>query len=456
VSAQAIPTSVDIVIVGAGVAGLAAMRALEDRGIRTCVVEARHRIGGRIFTEHDERLPHAIELGAEFIHGSAPELVKLVGEARLAPSVIEGNRWRMRGGRLTHADDFFDKLHVVMRLLKKTGEDESFAKFLARSPGGRGATEPRALALQFVEGFHAADARRISVKALADGGSPSEDPEEQRIMRIASGYDGVPAWLARGLDDRIITDTIVERVEWAKGSVAVSVRRSNRRAATIAARAAIVTAPLGVLLARQGEEGAIRFAPSLPIIEKTRARLVMGGVARVTLLFRERWWEEKINAAPKSASLDGLSFVYGEARDFPVCWTMHPAHLPAMVAWSGGPRVARLDGLPYEERAGRAVAAVAKNLGVTRRRLESLLEGSWTHDWGNDPFSRGAYSYPMVGGAHAAKELARPIEGTIWLAGEAADAEGRNGTVNGAIGSGRAAAESVARTINRSRGSHGR
>src|SRR6266550_6367254 len=71
-------TTVDVVIVGAGVAGLAAMRLLEDQGIRTHVLEARDRIGGRIFTVRDDRLPHAIELGAEFIHGSAEETVRIV------------------------------------------------------------------------------------------------------------------------------------------------------------------------------------------------------------------------------------------------------------------------------------------------------------------------------------------------------------------------------------------
>lgn len=444
---QAVPASVDVVIVGAGVAGLAAMRMLEDRGVRTCVVEARDRIGGRIFTVHDQRLPHGIELGAEFIHGSAPDLVEIAREARLVAYAIEGNRWRMRGGRLTRADDFWQKLHVVMRHLKADGQDESFAEFLARAPGGRGASEPRALALQFIEGFHAADARLISAKALADGGSPSEDAEEQRIMRIAGGYDGVPAWLAQGLDDRVITETVVERVEWESGSVAVSVRRQNRGTTTIHARAAIVTVPLGVLLAADGDEGGIRFSPSLPTIEKVRSRLTMGSVARVVILFRERWWEERLSAAPTDASFDAMSFMHGDAPDFPVCWTLHPAHLPAIVMWAGGPNAARLDGAPVEERVSRAIAALAKNFGVTKRRVESQLEDAWTHDWDTDPFSRGAYSYPMVGGSDAAKQLARPIENTLWLAGEAADVEGRNGTVHGAIGSGRAAAKSVARAI---------
>ena len=144
------PSEVDVVVVGAGVAGLAAMRLLEDRGIRTCVIEARERIGGRIFTVHDQRLPHGIELGAEFIHGSAPELVELLEEAKIVAYSIEGDRWRIRGKKLTHANDFWARIDTVMRHLESDGEDESFADFLARSPGGSKARDERTLAQQFV------------------------------------------------------------------------------------------------------------------------------------------------------------------------------------------------------------------------------------------------------------------------------------------------------------------
>jgi monoamine oxidase len=338
---------------------------------------------------------------------------------------------------------------MVMRHLKPEGPDESFAEFLSRAPGGRGAAAARALALQFVEGFHAADAGLISTKALADGGSPGEDPEEQRTMRIAEGYDGVPAWLARGLDDHILTGTTVESVQWEKGSVAISARGENGRALTTLARAVIVTAPLGVVLAPEGEEAAIRFSPRLPIVEKIRSRLTMGCVTRIVLLFRERWWTNKLMAAPRGASLDPTSFLYGGTDVFPVCWTLHPAHLSAIVCWGGGPKAARLAGLPHEDWVGLAVRALARNFGVTRRRVESQLEAAWMHDWDSDPYSRGAYSYSLVGGSKAAAQFARPVDETIWFAGEAADAEGRNGTVHGAIGSGRAAARSAARALAR-------
>ena len=437
---------VDVAIVGAGVAGLAALRSLSDAGLTANVLEARPRIGGRINTIHDDRLPHAIELGAEFIHGSAPELVEIAAQARLTPFVIEGDRWRPRDNQVTRLKDFWPAMHKVMRYLPEDGEDESFAEFLERKPGGRGAQQARTLSRQFVEAFHAAEPEKISAKALADGGAPSEDSEEQRLMRIPAGYDGVPHFLARGLESQIMTETVVESIEWERGRVSLAARGKSGRS-TVGARAAIVTAPLGVLLAPRGEAGTIDFRPAPAIIEKIRSKLTMGSVQKVVMVFRERWWTEKLRSLPKGVSLENFSFLHGDTRDYPVWWTLHPAHLPAIIGWAGGPSALRLAGKSDEEKRDRAIAALAKNLHVSRRRIESQLVELWTHDWDADPYARGAYSYPLVGAGTAFKDFARAVDGTLWFAGEAADAEGRNGTVTGAMGSGRAAAKSVVRAL---------
>ena len=435
----------DVAIVGAGVAGLEAMRVLEERGIRTLVLEARDRIGGRIDTVRDPRLPHPVEVGAEFVHGSAPELEEIAREARLLVYAVDGDRWRSRGGRLTRLDDFWERLQMVARRLDARKTDRSFAAFLDDAPGGRAGADARTLTRSFVEGFHAADTRRISVRALADGGIP-EDREEQRQLRIAEGYDRVPEWLARDFRDRIATQSVVERIEWARGGVELSVRRAGT-GATVGARAAIVTVPLGVLLARPGEPGAITFSPSLSILDRVGACLTMGSVVRVAMLFKERWWTERMRSLPRDESLESMSFLHGDAGDIPIWWTLYPVQSRVMIGWAGGPAAERLAGRSVDEIRDRAVAALAANLGVSRGRVERQLEACWTHDWQRDPFSRGAYSYALVGGSDAATQLARSVEGTLWFAGEAADPQGRNGTVHGAIASGRRAARSVLRVL---------
>ena len=374
-------------------------------------------------------------------------MVDIIREAQLLAYVVEGERWRSRGGRLTRFHDFWKDLHVVMRHLDARKADRSFADFLDDAPGGPSAADARSLAREFVEGFHGADADRISAKALADGGSPSEDAEEQRMMRIADGYDRVPQWLARDLGNRITTGAVVERIEWDRGAVELTVRGPAALSTRITARAAIITVPLGVLLASPEEPGAITFSPSLPVLDRIRSSLTMGGVVRVNVLFRERWWADRLRAAPRGASLESMSFLHGDSDDLPVWWSLHPVHASMMVGWAGGPTAQRFAGRSPSDMEGSAVRSLAANLGVSRQRVASQVEACWTHDWQHDPFSRGAYSYSLVGGADAATQLARSIKGTLWLAGEAADAEGRNGTVHGAIGSGRRAAQSVARSL---------
>lgn len=111
---------------------------------------------------------------------------------------------------------------------------------------------------------------------------------------------------------------------------------------------------------------------------------------------------------------------------------------------SGRPS-AELTGRKPEEIAGSAFRALAEQLGISRRRVESRAEGFWLHDWNADPLSRGAYSYARVGGSKAAKALSKPVEGTLFFAGEATDAEGRTGTVEGAIATGLRAAKQIGR-----------
>lgn len=429
---------VDVVVLGAGAAGIAAARALHDADVGVVVLEARERIGGRVFTQRDGRTPVPIELGAEFIHGATRTVDGLLRDAGLASIDVGGRRYAAGGRQLRAMDDFWDQLDRVMRRLERRPvRDRSFQDFLDTRPGGRRLARQRRLALQWVEGFHAADPRRISTHALADGGWPSDDIEEQRLGRVVDGYDRAIAWLAAPLADRIQLAAVVTRVKWAPGDVVVYVRHPDGRPRfAIEARAAIVAVPLGVLNAAPGELGAIEFVPALRQKQRALNRLATGSVVRVTLRLRERVW------APE---YDTLSFLHAADDDFPVWWTAYPVRVPVVTGWRGGPGARRLAQLPASELEARAVASLARRLQISRPRLQSLVEAVWTHDWEHDPFARGAYSYQMVGGADAPAALARPLRRTLFFAGEATDSDGGTGTVDGAIASGRRAAAQILR-----------
>ena len=425
----------DVIIIGAGASGLAAARALRERGVRVEILEARDRIGGRIFTHRDPRAPAPVELGAEFLHGSAPETMAIVRDAGLIAVDIPDSRWERRGRRRYPAKDFWSRLeHILGRMSASREPDRSFLEFLATAPGGRKFARDRALAREFVENFHAADPRRISERALAKGGSPHGDPAEQRTGRLVDGYDHVPGWLARKPHDAVRLRTVVTRIEWEPGAVQVDTSKGS-----YTAKAVVVTLPIGVLQARPGDVGAVSIHPALPRHEEALSLLSSGPVTRIVMLFREEFW--------KKGKLAEISFLQGPDPDVPAFWTLAPQRAPMLVAWAGGRRGAALALLSVEERRDRAIASAARQFGIPRTTLARLLVDFWTHNWEADPFSRGAYSYPMVGGSKAGEMLTRPAHGTIYFAGEATVREADSGTVHGAIRSGHRAATQVARHL---------
>ena len=175
--------------------------------------------------------------------------------------------------------------------------------------------------------------------------------------------------------------------------------------------------------------------PEIPALRAAARQLVMGHVARVCVVVKERFWEKKI---------EDLSFVHCPERPFNVWWTQNPLRAPLLVGWSGGPPALELT------RSGKvedvALLELARAFGIKRARLDSIVESIHTYQWSEDPNFRGAYSYSGVGGARAARTLARSFEDRIYLAGEATDS-GTSGTVEGALASGKRAAEKVLEVI---------
>ncbi|HTV03584.1 MAG TPA: FAD-dependent oxidoreductase, partial [Luteitalea sp.] len=241
----------DVIVIGAGAAGLAAAHALGAAGLRVLILEARARHGGRILTHRHPPNPRPIELGAEFLHGPAAETRALITQGGLRTVDVAGRRWQHSAAGLRPLDDFWQRLHRVMRYLPdSTRPDESFAQFLERAPGGRGAARDRRLARQFVEGFQAADPAVISSRSLAAGSDPSDAADDQALGRVLDGYDRVLDVLAQPLARRMRYRAVVEMVRWERGRVEVVARvGASRRARTYRAAALVITVPAAVLRA---------------------------------------------------------------------------------------------------------------------------------------------------------------------------------------------------------------
>jgi monoamine oxidase len=436
----------DVIVIGAGAAGLSAAAELADSGLSVILLEARDRIGGRIYTLNDLGQQFPIELGAEFVHGRPPEIMELLRQNKIPVGEVDGDNWCFQNGRLSSCD-FFSEVDEILQRMDDDGPDESFASFLRRCcPHASPAAKRHALS--YVAGFNAADPTQVSVHWLVRQMKAEEKIEGDRAFRARGGYQPFLELLQQRVANAEVSvrsNTIVRRVAWRPGSVSIEAV-GRERAVSLHADRVLVTVPLGVLQARPGERGAIEFSPALPK-EKLDAiaGMEMGKVCRIVLHFRERFWERTSPGGNRHKKLDRMSFLFSQDEWFPTWWTAMPDQFPIITGWAPWQSAAKLQADSVSV-ATRAMQTLGSLLGVETAEIERLLEIAYFHDWQADPFSRGAYSFVKSGSANAPDILGRPVKDTLFFAGEAADVTGNNGTVHGAIASARRAVAEITKT----------
>jgi monoamine oxidase len=383
------------------------------------VLEARERVGGRLLTVYPEGEETPVELGAEFVHGRPPELLALLHEAGLAYYETAGEQMRYEGGVLRRQGDEDGGFFSLLEELSETAEDETFDAFLAaRKPPAADARRAR----QYVEGFNAADASRIGTRGLARQQAAEDAIEGDRSARLSGGYAGLAAYLRGRVEAAggfVRVGMPVVSVAWSAGRVSVETARGER----FAGRTVVVALPLGVLQA-----GSVAFAPEPVAVMEAARKLAAGAVQRLVLRFRRQFWVE------------GMRFLFTADEMPSTWWTTWPHASGVLTGWVGGPRSLSVDAEGLLQSGLRSLERV---FSLAAGELDQELLGWHTHDWQRDPYSLGAYSYAPAGAAGAAAEMAMPVEGTLFFAGEHTDVTGHPGTVHGALRSGLRAAEQV-------------
>jgi monoamine oxidase len=397
-------------------AGLAAAHRLRQAGVSAWVLEARERIGGRVWTDRSRGV---VELGAEFIHGKKAGTWELIRQAGLAAAPWPSNNDEVphlyaHEAQILHNRDFDTRTQDLYHLVEQyEGPEQSVADFMASL------TPPDDLAARFALGMVAnienADVTRMSVQALG---------QDRRLysagwgddFHVADGYDSLATVLAQDLT--IHLNTPVTRIEWNEAGATLFL--SNRQ--TIRARRVVVTVPLSLLQA-----GIPDFSPALPVEKQQAIRaLVMGQVAKLALWFDRPFW-------PAFAYLhsDGL---------VPAWWPIYSDQGAVLMGYTGGPVALALVALGEDEAVKQGLAEVAALFGPVAE--ETFVKGRLV-DWSGDPWARGGYSYTPVGAGDARANLATPVAQTLFFAGEATLTNGHAATVHGAIESGRRAADEI-------------
>jgi monoamine oxidase len=419
----------DVVVIGGGLAGLAAAARLVEAGVGVTLLEGRDRLGGRVRTEPTAGKGRPLELGAEWI-GEEGDLHGLLAGA--GARLVESNGRQVRRVDGTWRD--LSELHSRSRRLVGRAErvvrgDRSLTSALDQCCADPHLDEQRTHLIRYVEGFHAAAPDRLSVRWLAE--VERNQPAEASGLRAVDGAGLAVELLRHALGGRcdLRLQTVAASVRWRPGRVEVT----TASGASFRGSAAVITVPLPLLDPPGDEPGALRLTPPLADKRAAARLLHMGAVVKVVLAFGRPFWREL-------AALEDVLFLHAYERPVPTWWMPADAGNPVLTGWAGGPYAERLAGTRPDALAELAVGSLAEALGAPAKDVGSLLEACHFHDWTADPLARGGYTYVGVGGSEAHRMLAAPVAGTLYFAGEATCGGGYNATMEGAFRSGRRAA----------------
>lgn len=437
----AIPTAAvrgdgaDVIVVGAGIAGLAAARDLHRAGLRVTVLEARDRVGGRVWT--DRTGPGApLDMGASWIHGVRGNPIAALAEefdvavARPtnydAATLYDAQGYELSDEQYDLIDELFETFPDLLRTARRR-----------RSNSGAGDTSLRVALDAYIadEELDAPTVRALAyvVNALvvqeyaSDAGDLSLFHFDQdRAFRgpdvtFPQGYDELAAGLAAGLDVR--RKHVVTRIGYDNGGVAISTDRGE-----FAARYAVITLPLGVL-----QSDTVAFQPALPA-SKSEAigRLGMGVLDKVYLRFADPFWAED--------GADWIGYVSAGTGEWSEWFNVHAfTGEPVLLAFNAGDFAREVERWSDEE-----VVAAAVDVLRTIYGDDIPAPLGWRISrWAQDPFARGSYSHIPPGATGSDYDaLAASVAGRLFFAGEATSRKYPS-TVHGAYLSGLRAAQEI-------------
>lgn len=421
-------TNTRVLVIGAGMAGLAAARMLHDQGFHVQVLEARDRLGGRIWTS--TKWPDMpLDLGASWIHGiDGNPLTELADDAkaeRLETRYDSSLTYDSDGDELSREkENRLDRLrkqfYKALRKAQDNDEDQSIREFVNAWSREIVADEESKRLLNFILSSEIEQEYSGSAERLSTHWFDSAQAFDGEDALFAKGFAVLVDFLAKDLTIR--KDSIVSRIDWHSDKVVVTANEKEYVADKV-----IVTLPLGVLKANK-----IEFEPRLPKpMTDAIAKLEMGTLNKCYLRFSEAFWPDDIDW------LEYIPTKHGEWTE----WVSFArvASQPILLGFHAGNRAREIETWSDQQIVDDAMRTLRIMFG---KEIPQPIDYQITR-WHSDPFSFGSYSFNSVGSRpNLRRRLATPISGKVFFAGEATD-EDYFGTVHGAYMSGLRAAKEV-------------
>lgn len=429
----------DVIIIGAGAAGLMAAKKLTDAGQKVCVLEARDRIGGRIYTLHNKAFEHPAEAGPEYIHGNLKVTIGLLKEAGMEYEETDGDMWQVINGKWKRELDFNGYQELLITRLKELNENISIAEFLDRYFAEEKYASLRGSLTSYIEGYYAGNIQQTSALAFFKEWSA----EDEQQYRPKSGYGKMIQYLAdKSIEGGALIQlsTVVKEIRWLKDQVEVI---DDTHHSYIASKV-IVTVPLGVWLAEEDSKGVITYSPVLTPKQEAAKQIGFGSAIKILLLFKEPFWEELSLEQQPEVDLKRTGFIITD-QQIPTWWTQLPQRSSLLTGWVAGLKALQLKDADNDTILQESLDALSAIFNISTACLQQKLLSSNIFNWTADPFTKGAYAFSTTGTEEARKILMQPVEGTLFFAGEAFYDGNEMGTVEAALTSGIRVAKEVSK-----------
>jgi monoamine oxidase len=428
----------DVLIIGAGAAGLMATYTLAKAGKKVTVLEARERCGGRIHTLYNELFFKQVELGAEFIHGDLPVTLQLLKEADIAYLPASGEMWQYKNGEFDNEGGFIEEWDLLMKKLLLLKHDISIEDFLKKEFADGKYDDLKKSVRRFVSGYDTADPEKASTFALRNEWL-GEDNEAQH--RVKDGYGVMIKYLEEAInntDGKIYLNSIAKEIQWESGNVKVT----TLDGAVYESAQIIIALPLGILQADENQKAAISFVPPIAEQQKAINDMGFGAIIKVLLEFDEAFWLDDKTHALAGKSLENMSFILS-SEEIPTWWTQVPQHSPVLTGWLGGPLAALKKDSSDEEILKQSLQSLSNIFKRPVEELKDRLTAFYIANWTKDAFTLGSYAYDTLTASQARQLLNAPVSDTLFFAGEYLYDGTAMGTVEAALSSGQEIAKKI-------------